>query len=95
MIMPSMTRRVDFDAPVFFIRTEIELGLTFASIAAHSSNEEKFKRNQRNTQRAYDTARHFISLIELSDDQAAALSEMLAELEHRLRLLGSFAPQLA
>jgi len=89
-----MTWPANFDAPISFVRTELELGLTFALIAAHASNEEKFKRNQRNTQRAYDTARRFMSLIELSADQAAELSEMLAELEHRLRLLRSFVPQL-
>jgi hypothetical protein len=36
-----------------------------------------------------------MTLIELSADHASELSEMLAELEHRLRLLGGFAPQLA
>jgi hypothetical protein len=95
MIVARMTRRVNFDGSICFVRTEIELGLTFALIEAHSSNEEKFKRNQRNAQRAHDTARRFMSLIELPADEAAELSEMLAELELRLRLLGIFTRQLA
>jgi hypothetical protein len=90
-----MTWPANFEGSILFIRNELELGLTFALIAAHASNEEKFERNQRNARRACNTARRFMSLVEMSDDQAAEFSETLGELEHRLGLLGSFASQLA
>jgi len=61
--------------------------LTFALIAADAGNEEKFNRNRRNARRACDTARGFISRVELSDDHAAELHTMLEELEYRLQVL--------
>jgi hypothetical protein len=88
-----VTWPVNFDPPVFFVRTELEVGLTFALVAAHAGSEEKFQRNQNNARRACDTARRFMRRIELSDDEAAELHELLEELERRLRVLASFGSE--
>jgi len=79
-----MTRPTNFDPPVFFVLTELEVGLTFALVAAHADNEEKFQRNQSNARRACDTARRSMRRIELSDDEAAELHELLEELERQV-----------
>jgi hypothetical protein len=43
-----------------FIQTELETGMTFASIALESSTEEtRPHRNRQNARKAYDTAKHF------------------------------------
>ena len=42
-----------------FIRTELELGITFASLALNSKTEERRLRCRENAHKAYDTARHF------------------------------------
>ena len=88
MLIAEMTWSANYDV-VLFLRTELELGLTFALIAAHASNREKFQRNRSNARRAYDTARRFLRRVALSDDEHAEFHEMLDELERRLRVLES------
>jgi hypothetical protein len=90
MLVVEMTWPANFDVPTFFVRTELELGLTFALIAAHASNEEKFQRNRNNARRACGTARRFLGRITVPEDNTAELQEMLDELERRLRVLDGF-----
>jgi hypothetical protein len=70
-----------------FLRTELETGLTFATIAEQASHEDKINRNRDNARKAYLSARHFISRMSLSERESAELHKMLAELENRLQLL--------
>ena len=76
---------------VDFLRTELETGLTFASIAEQASDEGKINRNRDNARKAYLSARRFISCILLSERDSAELHKMLKELEDRLHSLEKVA----
>lgn len=82
-----MASAINLDPFVSFLHAELELGLTFALIAAHASTQDKFNRNQGNARRACDTARRFMKRIRLSEGQAAEFQETLAELERRIQAL--------
>ena len=96
MLVVEMSWPANFEIPALFVRTELELGLTFALIAAHASNEEKFERNRINARRACATARRFLGRITVPEENAAELYEMLEELERRVRVLDdSTTPRLS
>ena len=42
-----------------FIRTDLELGITFASLALDSKTEEGRQKCRKNARKTYDSARHF------------------------------------
>ena len=45
--------------PSAFIRTELDVGMTFASLALQNKTGEKRERASRDARKAYDTAMHF------------------------------------
>jgi len=67
-----------------FISTEIDLGVTFCSVAESSKDEERKQRNIANAKKAWETASHFIATFDLPDDVRQDLAEKLAMLEHAL-----------
>lgn len=74
-----------------FLRTELETGLTFATIAEQASDEDKINRNRENARKACQSARHFMDRVSLSERESAELRETLDDLERRLRLLEKVA----
>lgn len=49
-----------------FIKAELDLGFTFATIARSAHDADKFERNKRNALRAYDEANRFLQGVSLS-----------------------------
>jgi len=70
-----------------FVRTELETGFTFATIAAQARDEEKIDRNRANARKACWSARHFMERMPLSASESDELHQKLEELEGRLRRL--------
>jgi hypothetical protein len=53
--------RAQFESNILqFIKTEVEMGMTFASLALDGETEEKRQRNREHARKAYDTAQHFL-----------------------------------
>jgi len=53
--------RMQFECNMLqFLHSELETGMTFASVALDSQTEEKRLRNRQNARKAYDTAKHFL-----------------------------------
>ena len=73
---------------VDFLEAEVKTGLTFSSIAATSSDEEKMRRNQANARKAYDSILHFIEKAQLTSDEITELKPKIAQLQRELQALG-------
>ena len=82
-----MNQAATFDCGIAFVEIELQIGMTFASIAANARDEIKFTRNRENARRAYRTALYFVNRFYLSDTQSAKFHKMLGELERSLRAL--------
>ena len=82
-----MNREANLDAGIAFLQIELQIGMTFASIAANARDENKFNRNRENAKRAYRTALYFVNRFYLSDAQSAKFHKMLGELERSLQAL--------
>jgi hypothetical protein len=67
-----------------FVATEIDLGVTFCSVAQSSTNSERKQRNMENARKARDSASHFLKTPGLSDTVRKELGEKLAVLETTL-----------
>jgi hypothetical protein len=87
VILDLMNRAATFDCGIVFVQIELQIGMTFASIAANARDENKFNRNRENATRAYRTALYFVNRFDLSDAQSAKFRKMLGELERSLRAL--------
>jgi hypothetical protein len=74
-----------------FVKTEIELGFTFATIARDARDPEKFKRNRGNAVRAYDETSRFVRETSLSDGELQQIRFGIAKLRSALALLGEHA----
>ena len=57
--MPSNQREQSELTVRQFIRNELEMGITFASLARNSQTDEKWQRTRQKARNAYDTANHF------------------------------------
>ena len=68
-----------------YIRIELELGFTFASIATHARTEEKFTRNREHVRRVCQSARHLMHLV--PGERKGSFCRILGELEYSLRNL--------
>ncbi len=74
---------------VRFLRTELELGLTFASIALQKNGSaEKKQRNWVNARKAYDTVIRSLENSTLTSDEAQGLESRLSNLKAHLVTLG-------
>jgi hypothetical protein len=71
-----------------FIQTDLELGVTFADMAAEALNGGKRARNKRNARRAYDTVFLSFSRLSLKGPIEREIRERLAYLRLRLESLG-------
>ena len=74
-------RRELRSAEAQFVSTEIELGVTFCTVAESSNDEERKRRNIANAKKAFEAASHFIATFDLSGDVRQKLGEKLATLE--------------
>ena len=82
-----MNRAATFDSGIAFVEIELQIGMTFASIAANARDENKFNRNRENAKRAYRTALYFMNRFYLTEAHSAEFHKMLEELERNLRTL--------
>ncbi len=74
------------------IKTEIQTGHTFASIALGSNDPEKIARNTGYAQKAYDTARGWAERTLLSPEDAKEVGEKLDRLKAELTRLTNQHP---
>ena len=74
-----------WDALAEYIRVELELGFTFASIAANTGSENAFSRNREHVRRVCQTVRHFMGRV--PQDRRVKFLDVLDGLEDRLRIL--------
>ena len=70
------------DAFAEYVRIELELGFTFASIATNAREEERFIRNREHVRRVCQTVRHFMGRV--SQSRRIEFSEILSDLEGKL-----------
>jgi predicted RNA-binding Zn ribbon-like protein len=86
--------RNDFnDRRLVLIKTELDVGFTFASIALQADDENKRLRNCENARKAYDTALHILSTTEVTQGDADGIYEKIAHLKGALIELGEALPQ--
>ena len=86
----STGERAQFEASMLqFLQSELQTGMTFASLARDSQTDEKRRRNQQNARKAYDTAKHFLEEHSARGSVAQPhLLEGLTELKNVLVRLG-------
>jgi hypothetical protein len=70
---------------VDFIKTDLDIAITFAQIAQESTDENKAARNLR---KAYDAVLHFLSIATLTPRDQKQIIEKLAWLKSALMALG-------
>lgn len=71
-----------------FLKADLATALTFVRIAKQTDEAIKKRRNQRAARKAYDTINKFAKNVDLTRDDAKALSRHLALLKSELRALG-------
>jgi len=78
---------VTWDTLAEYIHVELELGFTFASLAANRGSEDAFSRNREHVRNVCQTVRHFIGRV--PQDRRVKFLHALDGLEDRLRILDS------
>jgi hypothetical protein len=68
-----------------FLKTELETGITFATLALSARYEHKLKRTKANARKAYDTAVKFMDKL---TEKSAELDSLFQDLRSKLRDLG-------
>ncbi len=76
------------EAIVRALKTDVNVGLTMATIASQARDEAKRRRTQDNARLAYDTVVRKVQTLFLSKDDQAYLDTRLAELRFALESLG-------
>jgi len=71
-----------------FLITELRTGLTFAGIAARSSDPERARRSGHNARKAYDTAQKFLPSTVLTASELRQIDEKMKALKRALASLG-------
>ena len=85
----STSERTRFELSMLqFLQSELETGMTFASLARDSQTDEKRHRNVLNARKAYDTAKHFL------EERAPGEIAMRPDLRDRLTTLRSLLVRL-
>jgi hypothetical protein len=85
----STSERTRFELSMLqFLQSELETGMTFASLALDGQTEEKRERNRQNARKAYDTAKHFL------EERAPEEIATRPDLRDRLTTLRSLLVQL-
>jgi hypothetical protein len=73
-----------------FLRTDLDIGLTFMDMAETTHDVAKRQRNHANARRVYDTVVRLMQKLSLDDTQREELTERLARLKSRLQKVGQF-----
>lgn len=71
-----------------FLKVDVATGLTFTGIALQTDDAIKKQRNRRAARKAYDTIRRLAKGVDLTSDDAQALSSDLGRLKSELQTLG-------
>jgi hypothetical protein len=71
-----------------FIKTDLEVALTFVEIAHQTPDSEKAARNQRNARKAHDAVLWYIGHAVLTNFEQEYLTRKLASLKSALLSLG-------
>jgi hypothetical protein len=71
-----------------FLKTDLETGLTFATIAKDTSDPAKRARNRKNARKAYDVVVCHLEQVELKPSDARTISQLLQKLKSDLTALG-------
>lgn len=69
---------------VEFLLIELDLGLTFSSIALSRKDEGQRIRNMRNARASYDAVMRFLPLVRLTKAEALSIEQKSALLQQRL-----------
>jgi|SRR5215472_12578324 len=81
---------------VRFLKTDLDVGLTRARIAAQTKHgSEKWRRNATEAKKAYDAVLQFRAQTELRPEQASSIDEKLTELRKAIEELGLDAKEKA
>ena len=75
-------------ASVNFLKTDVETGLTFSTIAMQSKDKSKRNRMRQNARKAYDTVLRLMRRVELTPPDARFLARNLKRLRADLIRLG-------
>lgn len=78
----------DWPEGVCFIKTELDTGLMFCSIALTAGSLEKIARNTGNARKAYDTALRLVPQLILTLQESEQFDSKFARLKHKLVQLG-------
>jgi hypothetical protein len=76
------TKRVDF------VRTDLDVALSFAEIARQTDERAKVVRNQRNARKGYDAGLQFMSTANITDFEREIIRVKLGRLKSALLNLG-------
>lgn len=71
-----------------FLFTEVDMALTFLSVADASLNEETTVRNRENARAAYDSALHYRERVEFTEPERLSFEDKLAEVKRALLAAG-------
>jgi hypothetical protein len=71
-----------------FVKTELELGLTFCHLAAGTPDAEKRARNIEHAKRAYDGAFEALTKLNLDEETRRAMDGLRTDLKQALASLG-------
>lgn len=70
------------------IKTDVKVGLTFAGIALHTSDETRRQRNKTRARVAYDSVMRYSKSLPFSDEDKTEIRSRQAELRAALEQLG-------
>ena len=73
---------------VDFIRTDLDVALTFAQIASETDNSEKMIRTSRNARKGYDAGLQFMSTAKITAFEREIIGVKLKRLKSALLNLG-------
>ena len=72
------------EAKVEFLKTDLDVGITFVKIARTSADPETVSRNQRNARKAYDAVAHFLSTVTLTQIERENINTKMERLKSAL-----------
>lgn len=77
-----------------FLRTELDVAMTFVVIARQAKYRDRVVRNAANARKACKALRYFMDRVFLSEEEAAEIGGRLEKVENELaKLDGGFLPQ--
>lgn len=81
-------KRQNWPAGLEFVKTELELGSTFAGLALSSKDRARIVRNQANARLAYDTASRYVAWVLLTPVESQDLKRRFKLLRGQLVSMG-------